>query len=163
MGKTAQAEELLAAYDKQTAKAREVLQPVLQKYPRVFLMSSNLTTYVDSAPDSTTGKLLKDIGFEIVQPSGIQSDVEISWEIVPQVETDIIIVLSWSNDSFDHPKAILREKWANNPLLNSMPIFQQNRVFFVDYQLWGSNIRGPLTDRLILEALPNLLLSSVAV
>lgn len=69
--------------------------------------------------------------------------------------------MSWSDNSFDNPEAILREKWANNPLLNSMPVFQQGRVYFVDFQLWGSNIRGPLTDRLILEALPNLLLDSV--
>lgn len=161
LGKTAQAEKLLAGLDEQIAKAKETLQPVLQKYPRVFLMSSNLTTYVDSAPESTTGKLLKDIGFEIVQPSGIRDDVEISWEIVPQVETDIIIVLSWSSDRFLNPENIMREKWANNPLLNSMPVFQQGRVFFVDYQLWGSNIRGPLADRLILKALPDLLLDSV--
>ncbi|MGD1949572.1 MAG: MFS transporter [Leptolyngbyaceae cyanobacterium] len=27
-----------------------------------------------------------------------------------------------------------------------MPAAQAGRVYFVDYQLWGSNIRGPLTD-----------------
>lgn len=41
-----------------------------------------------------------------------------------------------------------------------MQIFQQGRVFFVDFYLWGSVTRGPLTDRLILEALPDLLLDS---
>lgn len=162
LGKTAEAEKLLAGLDEQIAKAKEALQPVLQTYPRIFLMSSNLTNYVYSAHDSTTARLLKEIGFEIVQPSGVDGEAEISWEIVPQVETDLIIVLSWSDDSFDHPEAILREKWANNSLLNSMPIYQQDRVFFVDYQLWGSNIRGPLSDRLILEALPDLLLSGGA-
>ncbi|VEP13607.1 Iron(III) dicitrate-binding periplasmic protein [Hyella patelloides LEGE 07179] len=161
LGREAQAEELLAAFDPQIAQARAPLQPVLQTYPRVLLIGSNLTTHVYSQPESTTGRLLKAIGFEIVQSPGIQGNAEISWEILPKIETDIILVLSWNNDSFSHPEAILQEKWAKNSLLNSMPVFQQGRVYFVDYQLWGSNIRGPLTDRLILEALPDLLLNSI--
>ena len=128
---------------------------------RLALVKPDLTTYVASQPESTTGRLLKEIGFEIVQPRGIQGDAEISWEILPQIETDMIIVLSWSDDSFYNPENIMQEKWANNPLLKSMSVFQQGRVYFVDYQLWGSNIRGPLADRLILEALPDLLLDSV--
>lgn len=161
LGKTDRIKELLAGFSKQIAQTKAALQPVLQKYPRIFLMTSNLTTYADSSPKSTTGRLLQAIGFEIVRPKGIEDDTKISWEIIPQIETDIILVLSWSDESFDNPEAILRQKWANNPLLNSMPVFQQGRVYFVDYQLWGSNIRGPLTDRLILEALPDLLLDSV--
>ena len=97
-----------------------------------------------------------------MRPEGFADDRNtISWEILPQVETDIIIVLSHSSDNFFNPEDILREKWAKNPLLNSMPVSQQGRVFFVDYYLWGSVTRGPLTDQLILEALPDLLLSSV--
>ena len=113
------------------------------------------------------GRLLTEIGFEIVQPEGIQGDTEISFEIVPKVETDIIIVLSSLDrqlDLFNSPDDLqdtLQKRWSDNPLLNSMPVFQNGRVYFVNYQLWGSRIRGPLTDRLILEALPDLLLSSV--
>ena len=161
LGKQTQAEELLAAFDWQIAQARVALQPVLQAYPRVLLLSSNLTTYVASDSESTTARLLQEIGFEIVQPPGVQGYAEISWEIIPQVETDIILVLSWSSDRFLNPENIMQQKWANNPLLKSMSVFQQGRVYFVDYQLWGSNIRGPLADRLILEALPDLLLESV--
>lgn len=129
LGKQTQAEELLAAFDRQIAQARVALQPVLQTYRRVLLLSSNLTTYVASDSESTTARLLQEIGFEIVQPPGVRGYAEISWEIVPRVETDIILVLSWSDDSFSNPEAILREKWANNLLLNSMPVFQQGRVF----------------------------------
>jgi iron complex transport system substrate-binding protein len=161
LGRKSQAQELLAAYPQQIAKARTALQPILKKYPRVFLISSNLTTYVASAPTNTTSRLLKEIGFEVVQPQGIQDYAEISFEILPEIKTDIIIVLSWNNEGFFNPEATLQEQWASNPLLNSMSVFQQGRVFFVDYQLWGSNIRGPLTDRLILEALPDLLSDGV--
>ncbi|VEP13004.1 hypothetical protein H1P_1770011 [Hyella patelloides LEGE 07179] len=56
---------------------------------------------------------------------------------------------------------MLEKKWAQKPLLKSMPVFQQGRVFFVDSYLWSGHTRGPLTDQLILEALPDLLLDSV--
>ena len=69
--------------------------------------------------------------------------------------------MSYSDDSFNNWEDTVRQKWTQNPLLNSMPVSQQGRVYFVDYYLWGSHIRGPLTDRLILEALPDLLLGSV--
>lgn len=157
----AQAEKLLTAFDRQIAKTRALLQPVLQTYPRILLIGSNLTTHVASQPKSTTGRLLQEIGFEVVQPPGVRGYAELSWEILPQIETDIIIVLSWSDRVFINPENTLQKKWADNPLLNSMPVFQQGRVHFVDYQLFGSNIGGPLSDRLILEALPDLLLSSV--
>jgi iron complex transport system substrate-binding protein len=167
LGKQAQAKELLAAYDRQIAQAHTVLQPVLQAYPRVFLIASNLrATDLESQPESTVGRLLQEIGFEIVRTPGFLGDRgSISWEIVPQIETDLVIVMSWDDDltlnSEDTmPENIMQEKWVQNPLLKSMPAFQQGRVFFVDYYLWAGVTRGPLTDRLILEALPDLLLGS---
>ncbi|PSB07465.1 iron-siderophore ABC transporter substrate-binding protein [Pleurocapsa sp. CCALA 161] len=161
LGKEAQGSELLKAFEEQIAHARKALQPVVQKYPRIFLISSNLTTHVYSQPESTTARLLKEIGFEIVQPEGTKGEAEISQEILPQIETDLIIVLSYSDDSFHDWEDTVRQKWAQNPLLKSMPVSQQGRVYFVDYYLWGSHTRGPLTDKLILESLPDLLLDSV--
>ena len=78
LGKEAQAAELLTTFNKQIAQARKALQPVLQKYPRVFLISSNLTTQIYSQPESTTARLLKEIGFEIVQPEDAKGEREIS-------------------------------------------------------------------------------------
>ena len=132
------------------------------------MIASNLrATDLESQPESTVGRLLEEIGFEIVRPSGFaDSRATISWEIVPKIETDLIIVMTWENYVSWNPEntiseAAMQEKWAQNPLLNSMPAFQQGRVFFVDYYLWSGVSRGPLTDRLILEALPDLLRTSV--
>ena len=168
LGREAQVKQLLAAHEKQIAQAREALQPVLQAYPRIFLIASNLrATDLESQPESTVGRLLEEIGFEIVRPPGFaDSRTAISWEIVPKIETDLVIVMTWDNYVSWNPEdtmseAAMQEKWAQNPLLNSMPVFQQGRVFFVDYYLWSGVTRGPLSDRLILEALPDLLLKSV--
>ena len=146
LGREAQVEELFAAYDRQIAHARAALKPVLQTYPRVFLINSDLSTYVNLEPESTTGRLLKEIGFELVQPEGIKSDAKFSFEIVPKVKTDLIIVLSSLDrklnffNSTDALRDTLQKRWANNSLLNSMPVFQQGRVFFVGYQLWGGRL-----------------------
>ena len=168
LGREAQVKQLLAAHEKQIAQAREALQPVLQAYPRIFLIASNLrATDLESQPESTVGRLLEEIGFEIVRPSGFaNSRATISWEIVPKIETDLVIVMTWDNYVSWNPEdtmseAAMQEKWAQNPLLNSMPAFQQGRVFFVDYYLWSGVTRGPLSDKLILESLPNLLRTSV--
>ena len=163
LGREERAKELLAERDEYIAQARAALQPVLQAHPRILLISSDLDNrFLWLSENVMIGSLLKAIGFEIVQPEGVEFSAEISWEILPQIETDIIMVLDWNVDHFIEPEAPGREKWAQKPLLNAMPIFQQGRVFFVDFYLWGNHIRGPLSERLILEALPDLLLPSVA-
>lgn len=95
LDKEAEAEQLLAAFPQQVDTARSALQPVLAAYPRVLLISSDLTSYTSIAPDSTVGRLLDQIGFEVVRSDGVASDAEISVEAIPDLETDIIIVLSW--------------------------------------------------------------------
>ncbi|MEM6610974.1 MAG: iron-siderophore ABC transporter substrate-binding protein [Cyanobacteria bacterium P01_C01_bin.72] len=161
LGRQAQAKALLVAHEKYIAKARAALEPVLEAYPRILLIHSDLDAQVGIAIGSTTGRLLQEIGFEIVVPEGITTDALVSWEIIPQIETQMIMVFDWGDDYFTNPEAPRQEKWARNPLLRSMPVFQQGRVFFVDHYLWGSHTRGPLSDQLILEALPDLLLPSV--
>lgn len=161
LDKEDEAKQLLAAFSQQIETARSALQSVLEKHPRVLLISSDLTSYTSIVPDSTTGRLLQEIGFEVVRLEGVKSEAEISFETLPDLETDIIIVLSWEEGVLSNPEAIAKAKWNKNPLLRSLPAAKANRLYFVDYQLWGSNIRGPLSDQLILEALPDLLLSSI--
>lgn len=168
LGRETQVEELIAKHNVQIAQTRAALQPVLKAYPRVFVVSANLTsTDLESQPESNVGRLLQEIGFEIVRPAGSLNDrAVISWEILPQVETDLMIVMSWSDDlalnpEDTMPENVMKEKWSQSPLFSSMSVFQQDRVFFVDYYLWSGVSRGPLSDRLILEALPDLLLGSV--
>ena len=159
LGREERAKELLAERGEYIAQARESLQPVLRAYPRVLLIGSDGTRLALQSKNMT-GSLLKEIGFDIVHPEGVDDFAEISWEILPQIETDIIIVFDWNDDRFMNPEAPRQEIWAQKPILNSMPVFKQGRVFFVDYYIWSNHVRGPLSEQLILEALPDLLLSS---
>ena len=171
LGREDRVKELLVEHEQRIAQARVALQPVLQSHPRVFVVSSGASaTGFALRPQSSTVRLLKEIGFEIVRPENVQENlgkIEISAEILSEVETDLMIVLSYWDDYSKRLEDGIRaedaipEKWAQVPLLNSLPVFQQSRVFFVDFYLWSGSITGPLSDKLILEALPNLLLDSM--
>lgn len=171
LGREDRVKELLAEHEQQIAQARVALQPVLQAYPRVFIVSSGASANGFALrPQSSTVRLLKEIGFEIVRPENVQGNlgkINIPEEILPEVETDLMIVLSYWDDYSKRFEDGIRvedampEKWAQVPLLNSLPVFQQGRVFFVDFYLWSGSITGSLSDKLILEALSNLLLDSV--
>ena len=163
LGRDQQAKELLATRDNYVAQAREALQPVLQAYPRVLLIGSDLVDRVFWLSENiVTASLLKEIGFELVQPEGVEFSAEVSWEILPDIEADIVMVLDWNTERFMKPEASRQDKWAQKPLLNAMPVFQQGRVFFADYYLWANHLRGPLSEGLILKSLPDLLLPTVA-
>lgn len=154
--------ELLETYEQKIITTRTALKPLLEKDPRILILSTNLIDFMSVAPDSTAGRLIQEMGFKVARPKGIKTNTRVSFEAIPPIEADIILVLSWSDDQkyFYNPEKLAQIKWRANPLLSSMSASQAGKVYFVDSQLWGSNIRGPLTDQLILEALPNLLLSS---
>ncbi|HEY9763905.1 MAG TPA: iron-siderophore ABC transporter substrate-binding protein [Trichocoleus sp.] len=157
LNRKTEAEQLHVNFSQQIEAAKTALAPVVQRYPKVLLISSNqLTRTIYTAADSTAGNLMRKIGFELVRPQGLEDWGLISFEVVPQIEADIVIVFAW-DEQLESPAAKVRQQWASNPLLKTMPVFQAGRVFFADYQLWGSNIRGPIADQLILEALPKLL------
>ncbi|MEM7062483.1 MAG: ABC transporter substrate-binding protein [Cyanobacteria bacterium P01_B01_bin.77] len=168
LGREDKLKALLAAHDAQIAKARTALLPVLKAYPRVFLMSTNVgLTQPKSGSDTSLLRLLQEIGFKIIPPPGFTgSRVPLSWEVIPDIEADLIIVAAWDDDlalnpEDSRPESSMEATWAKDPLLNSMPLFQQGRVLFGDYYLWGGVTRGPLSDQLILESLPDLLLPTV--
>lgn len=164
LGREDEAEELLARYSHSIEAVRKQLAPVVAAYSRVLIISSdNLTNtiYLANAEENTAANLLQMIGFEIVSsktssliPEGSE---QISMEILPQIETDLIFVMAWSDDDLHDPQKKVKQQWANTPLLKQIPAFEDGHVFFVDYYLWGSVTRGPITDQLILEDLPQML------
>jgi len=142
--------------------ARQSLAPVVEALPRVLILAANSAlTDVAIAADSTVGALLEDIGFELVFPQptvGAGSRwQQTSAEVLPNLESDIAIVIGWDAAEFYSPQERLKENWNKNPLLKAIPAARAERILFVDYQLWGSMTRGPITDQLILQRLPELL------
>lgn len=163
LGREARADQVKTTFRQQLAAARQTLAPVVETFPDVLILAvNNDMTHVEIAADSTVGDLLKEIGFQLVFPDPIAGG-ETRWrlispEILPTLKADIAIVIVWDDAGFYNPEAKLRERWNETPILREMSAAKANRIFFVDYQLWGSNIRGPITDELILDKLPDMLL-----
>ncbi|MEM8613435.1 MAG: iron-siderophore ABC transporter substrate-binding protein, partial [Cyanobacteria bacterium P01_H01_bin.105] len=104
-------------------------------------------------------------GFEIVSSEASSlisgSNPQISIEMLPQIESDLIFVMAWGDNNMFDPQKETQQRWDDTPLLNQMSASKDGRVFFVNYYLWGSHTRGPITDQLMLEQLPQMLLPLV--
>lgn len=165
LGKEAEVKALLTQHSNQIAAMRKQLAPVAAAYPRVLVISSDNPTSSIYLGDSTTPRLLHAIGFETVSPKNSPlisgGDSQISMEALPQIEADLIFVMAWSDEGLRDPQEKVKQQWAENPLLNQMSAFKAGHVFFVDYYIWGSVTRGPITDQLVLDQLPQILLPLV--
>lgn len=163
LGREQEAEQLLAAHAEQLETVRSQLKPVVDAYPDVLILAVNtLMNDVAIAADSTAGRLLEEIGFHLVFPESVPPEetrwLQTSLELLPTLDADIVLVIAWDLADPYNPKDQLKAKWNQNPVLQTIPAAQSDRIFFVDYQLWGSVTRGPITDELILNELPEMLL-----
>lgn len=167
LGQEQAVKQLIAKHEQQLAATRSQLQPVVTAYPKVLILSVNtLMNDVAIAADSTAGLLLEAIGFHLVFPGSVPPG-EIRWlqtslEVLPTLDADIVIVIGWDASDVYNPAEQLKNKWNQNPVLKEISDAMADRLFFVDYQLWGSITRGPITDQLILQKLPDMLLPLVS-
>lgn len=163
LGREEATEQVKAEFLQQLETARQSLTPVVETLPKILILSVNSAmTDVAIAADSTAGYLLEEIGFRLVFPEPVAAGetrwLQTSPEILPTLSSDIAIVIGWDNSKLYNPEATLREQWNKTPVFREMPAAKANRIFFVDYQLWGSITRGPITDELILKKLPEMFL-----
>jgi iron complex transport system substrate-binding protein len=164
LGREGAIEQVRAEVSRDLEAARRTLAPVVRALPKILILSANSSmTDVAIAPDSTVGGLLEKIGFQLVFPESVSNGVS-RWlpsspEVLATLEADIILVIGWDASEFYRPETRLKRIWNKNPVLTQIPASRANRVFFVDYQLWGSITRGPITDSLILQRLPEIFTS----
>jgi iron complex transport system substrate-binding protein len=161
LGREDDIEQVNAEVSRELEAARRTLAPLVKTLPKMLILSVNSTmTDLAIAPDSTVGRLLEKIGFQLVFPepttTGASRWLHTSPEVLPTLEADIILVIGWDASEFYRPEIKLRKTWIKHPLFNEVPASKAHRVFFVDYQLWGSITRGPITDSLILKRLPEI-------
>lgn len=161
---------VIDSHQQQLAEVRSQLAPLVNTYPRVLnLVSSQIMDYIEIPYPKHSGDLgwlLEEVGFQLVLPEGMEQTPglrkQISREILAQLDADIIFVQTWLDD-WDGTSAYnilfesLRQKWTNDPLLHNSRAWQEGKVYFVDYTLWGGVISGPIADTLMMKKLPDIL------
>ncbi|MBD2073534.1 iron-siderophore ABC transporter substrate-binding protein [Phormidium sp. FACHB-592] len=157
MNREALAQATIAQHQQRMAITRTDLKPLTQR-AKILLLSVSAMNQIQIFTDDTyAGGLLKELGFQLVVPEPLpmqQSEINISLETLPQLQTDTIIVMASGNSSVES----VSKAWWNNAILRSLPASQTQRVYFVDYQLW-SRIEGPISAELILKQIRSLLLA----
>ena len=156
------AQEVIKVRDNNILSAREQLSSIVTTHPRILLLSTG--SIVDGFYDYGTqptiySHIIEGIGFEIVnlKESNHNINEKISLEAIPNIDTDIIIVIAWDREdktNLDRWKIRQRE-WANNPILSNLEVFKQGKVYFLDAHL--TMVRGALAEDIILLEMISLL------
>jgi iron complex transport system substrate-binding protein len=150
------AQQVINTYEQKVTTARTELQSIDAR--KVLLLSMTGLDYIGIFNHETfAGAILEDLGFELIIPKQLiatNGEIVISLETLPQLEPELIIVMASGNSQVDQVKQV----WANNSILRSLPAYQNNQVYFVDYQLW-SRIQGGIAAELVIAQVREMLLS----
>lgn len=160
LGQALRREEIASAvlelHDRQIQKAKANLED--HQGELILLLSMSGLDYIEVfSQNSFAGKLLEDIGFTLFIPTQLgfaDTEIVISPEVLPQLKPDRIVVMASGNSKVDR----IQQIWKENRILRSLPAYQADRVYFVDYQLW-SRITGSIAAELILDEIQKFLLS----
>lgn len=148
------AKQIIIEHNQRIAQAKAKLANITQNSKLLLLGMSELGTIGVLNARTFPGALLEELGFELVIPKQVSADpntdATISLEVLPQLDADIIIVTTFNKT----PQ--VEKIWQQNLILRSLKASQNNRVYFVDYQLWG-RIRGPIAAELMIEQMQMLL------
>lgn len=161
LGQALQREEraaaVLAEYDQQVSQAQANLADYQGK--SVLLLSMSGLEHIGIFNHETfAGHLLETVGLSLLVPpdlTPVHSEIVVSVEILPQLNPDLIIVMASGDSQVEQ----IQNLWSNHPILRSLPAYQSNQIYFVDYQLW-SRINGPIAAELVLDEIQTLLLPS---
>jgi len=156
LGQEGKAQQMIDAYDQNINATKTELTQT--DHRNVLLLSMTGLDYIGIFNNETfAGAILEDLGFELVVPKQLiakNGEIVISLETLPPFEPDLIIVMASGDSQVDQVKQV----WASNSILRSLPTYQNNQVYFVDYQLW-SRIQGAIAAELVIAQVREMLLS----
>lgn len=154
LGQEERAQQIIDAYNQTIRETRAELARLDQR--NVLLLSMTGLDYIGIFNTETfAGAVLKDLGFQLVVPEHLvptYGEVVISLETLPELNPDLIIVMASGDSRVDQVQQI----WASNAILRSLPAYQNDQVYFVDYQLW-SRIQGAIAAELVIAQIQEML------
>ncbi|MGF1480068.1 MAG: ABC transporter substrate-binding protein [Cyanophyceae cyanobacterium] len=171
LGKSEQAEQVIAQHLQRIAQAKTALQPIASQYPRVLLLGSQrLDQGIEIDPynhDSYCSALMADLGFQLVFPPNSEGKEgqggNVSLELLPQLPADLIVIEAYSTD-FSHSGdvvnqqiASVKQQWNSNEIAQSLRASQSDRVYFTSAYLCRA-MPGPIGAEIFLNQLQQQLL-----
>lgn len=154
LGREAQAEQVIAQYKQQIAQTKAVLAPIAAQQRRILVLGFGrlIANSFVFEPDEFVCGILQELGFEIVTVgSGERERFSVSLEVLPQIETDAILILP----SGDNTVANAQQQWSQNPILRSLSADKAGKVYFTDFQI--TRIRGPIAAEIFVDRMRELL------
>lgn len=141
----ATAQAVITAHDQKIAAVRSALAPTITQKQALLLATDGSTFTAFHDQEDYAGNLLRNLGISLIT-IGDNRYPDLSLEVLPQLDADLVIVMASSNNTAEAE----RQRWQQNPILRSLPAYQNDQVYFVDYQLW-SRIRGPIAAEMIID------------
>lgn len=157
LDRSEKAQQVIDAYHQTIKTANAELAPIEQR--TVLLLSMTGLDYIGIFNHETfAGGILEELGFALVVPEHLVAtygEMVISLETLPQLKPDLIIVMASGNSRVDQ----VQQVWESHSVLRSLPSYQNQQVYFVDYQLW-SRIQGAIAAELVIDRVREMLLSN---
>ncbi|BAS60161.1 periplasmic binding protein (plasmid) [Leptolyngbya boryana NIES-2135] len=160
MGRLDVIQPLMFAREQRMSAARQQLNAIVQANPRILLLSSGDLAngfYAYGQDRSVYSDLLEALGFKMTRLNDSMLEAigaaPLSLEMLPQLDTDMLIVLGWDSNPNQNSLAWkrLQQKWNQTRLLKALPVSQAGRVYFMDGHL--TMLRGPIAEAYILNDL----------
>lgn len=175
LGRSEQAEKVIADHNRRLAAVREELKPIAITYPSVMLLASNQLNQnlqLENSNNSSCGSLIENLGFQIVSLPSLEKSEEttstISLEVLPQLDADLIILQAWNRDFSSPPENLtnhqldpVKQQWNSNAIAQSLEASKADRVYFTSAYLCRA-MPGPIGAEIFLNQLRQQLLSEDA-
>lgn len=169
LGHPEQAQNVLQAHNQRLATARQKFSSVTAAHGRVLMLASTLLSQDIRIQlnDNSCGALVEKLGFQLVSlPNSKRISVGISQEALPQLNTDLILILG-GNRTVDqtvdarnfeeHQLKAVKQDWQKNAIAQSLSASKAGRVYFISgYRCLG--VPGPIGAELFLNELRRQLL-----
>jgi iron complex transport system substrate-binding protein len=152
---------IMDARQKRIMEARQQLTAMIKAHPRVLLLASgDLASdfYAFGEERSVYTDLLEALGFRIVRLDNswfnAADTTPLSLKILPQIETDLLIVIGWDKGDVENRPLDwrqIKQQWNQIAVLRALPVSQAGKVYFMDAHL--TMVRGSLAETQILADL----------
>ena len=140
-----QVEQVITEYDEFMTTSSETIKEIMGDSSLAMLRvkGKELRLYPSEGNDMS-GFLYSKLGLnaeELVVTQSKADELAISFEILPQLESDYVVFLpgySVTQDVVEGEEKAFTDEILNNPLWQQMPANQAGNIFTVDGELWGN-------------------------